>query len=69
VRGLLARAVAKLEGQFGLKGDRVITVEGGYSPHPSVELWVVPRGAEPPKPTVNKRRAHSQASALLGLGL
>lgn len=69
VRGLLARAVAKLGEQFGLKGDRVITVEGGYSPAPSVELWVVPRGAEPPKPTVNKRRVHGHASALAGLGL
>ncbi|HEX8285207.1 MAG TPA: hypothetical protein VF588_17745 [Pyrinomonadaceae bacterium] len=56
VRGLLARAVAKLEEQFGVKGDRVITVEGGYSPDPAVELWVVPRGAEVPKPKLNKRR-------------
>ncbi|MET0621680.1 MAG: hypothetical protein ABW250_01735 [Pyrinomonadaceae bacterium] len=65
VRGLLARAVAKLEGQFGLKGDRVVTVEGGYSPEPGVELWVVPRGAEPPKPKINKRRTHGYASTLV----
>lgn len=69
VRELLARAVAKLGEQFGLKGDRVITVEGGYSPAPSVELWVVPRGAEPPKPTTNKRIVNGHAPAPAGLGL
>ena len=55
VREMLARAVAKMGEQFGLKGDRIVTVDGGYTPNPSIELWVVPRGAEPPKPKPNKR--------------
>lgn len=67
VRGLLARAVARLEEQFGIRADRVITVEGGYSPAPEVELWVVPRGAEAPKPKLNKRRVYANSSALVGM--
>lgn len=63
VRAILARAVQKLEEQFGIKGERVVTVEGGYSPQPTVELWVVPRGAEPPKPKVNKRQVVGSYSA------
>ncbi|HEY0545689.1 MAG TPA: hypothetical protein VGC91_09960 [Pyrinomonadaceae bacterium] len=29
---------------------RVVTIDGGYRDKSSVELWIVPTGAEPPKP-------------------
>jgi hypothetical protein len=35
----------------GAPSDRVYTVDGGFREQPSHELWVVPIGAEPPRPT------------------
>ena len=55
VLAIVARAVEKMGEQLGLKRDDIILVEGGKTPNPSIELWVVPRGAEPPKPKPNKR--------------
>lgn len=36
---------------LGLTPERVVTVDGGYREQPTIELWLVPSGAEPPKPT------------------
>lgn len=56
VKELVSLAIVKMEEQHGVRRESVTAVNGGYSPHPSVELWVVPRGAAPPKPKVNKGR-------------
>jgi hypothetical protein len=37
--------------------DRVAALAGGTRPHKSVELWLVPPGAELPKPTPTARRS------------
>jgi len=34
-----------------LEAQRVVIVDGGYRKQPSVELWIVPSGAQPPQPT------------------
>ena len=59
VNEIVARALARLEAQFGIKRQDVLTINGGYSPRPSVELWVIPRGAAPPKPKAGKGRGRS----------
>ena len=56
VKEMVERALAKTEEQLGLKRDRIIVIDGGRSPDPGMELWVVPPGAEPPKPTPMQRR-------------
>jgi hypothetical protein len=35
----------------GLDAKRVIIINGGYRAEWTAELWIVPMGAEPPKPT------------------
>jgi opacity protein-like surface antigen len=35
----------------GLDAQRVVVVDGGRREQPSLELWIVPSGAEPPQPT------------------
>lgn len=35
----------------GIESSRLVTVTGGSRPQPTVELWIVPRGAQAPKPT------------------
>jgi hypothetical protein len=34
-----------------IESSRLVTVTGGTRQQPTVELWIVPRGAQPPKPT------------------
>jgi hypothetical protein len=34
-----------------LRADHVVVINGGLREEPMVELWLVPPGAEPPKPT------------------
>ena len=36
----------------GIPAERVVVINGGYRENFSVELWIVPPGAEPPKPSV-----------------
>jgi hypothetical protein len=45
--------------QRGVDGNRVTTVNGGFREQPTIELWVVPSGAEPPKamPTIKPNDA------------
>jgi hypothetical protein len=49
------RAKDYLVNTRGISGDRIVTVDGGYKEELTVELWVVPSGANPPtgKPTVD----------------
>ncbi len=47
----LKRAKDYLIKQRGLDEGRVITIDGGHRRKQSAELWIVPTGAEPPKPS------------------
>lgn len=57
-------AAARLErirdyviGRRGIDGGRIMTIEGGRRRQTEIELWIVPTGAEPPKPeTSNQAR-------------
>jgi hypothetical protein len=42
------RAKDYLVNTRGISGDRIVTVDGGYKEDLTVELWVVPSGANPP---------------------
>ena len=56
VKALVEQAVAKTEAQLGIKRERIIAIDGGRSSDPGVELWVVPPGAELPKPKPERER-------------
>ncbi len=45
------RAIDYLTTTRGLSSDRVRFVNGGYRDSNTFELWLVPQGAEPPRPT------------------
>jgi hypothetical protein len=45
------RAIDYLTTTRGISRDRLVFVNGGYRDTNSFELWLVPQGAEPPKPT------------------
>jgi hypothetical protein len=45
------RAIEYLTTTRGLSSDRVRFVNGGYRDSNTFELWLVPQGAEPPRPT------------------
>jgi hypothetical protein len=45
------RAVEYLTTARGIGRDRLIFINGGYRESNSFELWVVPQGAEAPRPT------------------
>jgi hypothetical protein len=45
------RAVDYLTTTRGIGRDRLVFVNGGYREANSFELWLVPQGAEPPRPT------------------
>lgn len=47
---LLTRARDYLVSQRGIDQSRIVIVNGGYREEDCVELWVVPRGAELPRP-------------------
>src|SRR5829696_845711 len=36
---------------LSISRDRIVTINGGYRESNSFELWLVPQGAEPPRPT------------------
>lgn len=53
-RGHAATALRRMRAQLmasGLDAGRIILVDGGFREEAAYELWTVPRGAEPPKPT------------------
>ncbi len=41
---------AELTGHYGIKESRIITVDGGIREDATVEFWILPVGATPPKP-------------------
>jgi hypothetical protein len=45
------RAIDYLTTTRGIGRDRLVFVNGGYRETNSFELWLVPQGAEPPRPT------------------
>ena len=45
------RAIEYLTTTRGLSSDRIRFVNGGYRDANTFELWLVPQGAEPPRPT------------------
>jgi hypothetical protein len=45
------RAVDYLTATRGISRERIVFINGGYREANSFELWVVPQGAEPPRPT------------------
>ncbi len=60
VRGAAATSVKKIRSylqQKGVTGNRLIAVDGGYKELPAGELWIVPMGAEAPRPapTINAK--------------
>ncbi len=48
---LLARAKDYLVQKRGVDQARIVTLNGGFREEDCVELWVVPRGAQPPRAT------------------
>lgn len=46
-----ARAINYLVGTRGLSRSRLVVVDGGYRNANTFELWLVPQGAEAPRPT------------------
>jgi hypothetical protein len=45
------KAIDYLVNKRRLDRSRLVTVTGGTREQPTVELWIVPAGAQPPKPT------------------
>ncbi|PYS50528.1 MAG: hypothetical protein DMF68_06885 [Acidobacteria bacterium] len=39
--------------KHGISSDRIVLVNGGHNKKVRTELWIVPTGAEPPKPDPN----------------
>jgi hypothetical protein len=48
---MTARALDYLTTTRGISRDRIVTINGGYRDVNSFEMWLVPQGAEPPRPT------------------
>ena len=51
VEKLMSRARDYLVTQRGIDASRFVVVNGGFRENDSVELWLVPSGAAPPRPT------------------
>lgn len=51
VEVLMSRAREYLIGQRGIDASRLVIVNGGFREEDSVELWMVPSGATPPRAT------------------
>jgi len=51
VERLMTRAQDYLIKQRGIDGSRLVVVNGGFRENDSVELWIVPSGAAPPRAT------------------
>ena len=49
-----ARALGYLTGTRGISPERLRTINGGGRDVKSYELWLVPQGAEPPRPTPSR---------------
>ena len=54
VRGYAGTALRRIRTQLstsGIPAQRVGAVDGGFRDQPAYEIWIVPEGAEPPRPT------------------
>jgi hypothetical protein len=51
VQRLMSRARDYLTAQRGIDASRLIVINGGFREQDSVELWIVPSGAAPPRAT------------------
>jgi hypothetical protein len=51
VKKRAARAIDYLVTKRGVDGQRLMTLDGGAREQATVELWLVPAGAQPPQPT------------------
>lgn len=54
VRGYAGTALRRIKAQLATRGipaNRIGAVDGGFREQPAYELWIVPEGAEPPRPT------------------
>ena len=54
VRGYAGNALKRIRTQLtttGVSAQRVGAVDGGFREEPAYEIWIVPEGAEPPRPT------------------
>jgi hypothetical protein len=51
VERLMTRAQEYLIKQRGIDGSRLVVINGGFREEDSVELWLVPSGAAPPRAT------------------
>ena len=47
----VARLKPYLNGNRGIDSNRIVVVNGGYRAQWTAELWIVPKGANPPVPT------------------
>lgn len=48
---LLTKSRDYLLNKRGIDGSRLVLVNGGFREEDCLELWIVPRGAQPPRPT------------------
>jgi hypothetical protein len=58
-RGYAANWVRKMKDELviaGLAPRRIIAMDGGFREEPAFEFWIVPIGAEPPRPSPTVRR-------------
>ena len=62
---LMTRARDYLINERGIDGSRIVIINGGFREADSVELWIVPRGATPPRatPTVQAGEVKSNEPA------
>jgi hypothetical protein len=54
VRGFAANALRRMKAQLtnvGIPAQRVGNIDGGFREDAAYEVWIVPEGAEPPRPT------------------
>jgi len=54
------RSMKKLISSQDVPLDRFVFIDGGFRDEPQVEIWLVPRGADPPKPSPTIVRMHQR---------
>ena len=60
---LLARARDYLIAQRGVDTSRIVMSNGGFREEDCLEVWIVPRGANPPQPTPTVQPADTRPSS------
>ena len=64
-RGYAFTRIKKIKDELaadGISSRRIIAIDGGYMEKPLFDFWIVPSGAEPPrpKPTIDRREIMNQ---------